>query len=674
MGITLKRITGVLVLLLLFCSCEGGNDGKTQGFNTVETFEFDGVDYTQLIYDLNDLDFSINLDQVLQSNPERTLSQIAGALGNARSAVLILQRHNASDLKQVNDAFNLLTTAIGQYENYPILDFEQYRFDRAFNLVRQLRADTAKVLGIEDTYTWVLLSDNFADGIGTTNFVSFPGEDKFGTMEWVTNFQIDIPKAQVSGREGYAWLVSQPFSLKGIEDPSFRFFSTLNTAAPTPKFSLQEVVEKVFRTYVILDMVPGENPETIDDSRKIQIHYSADEVPLAQNFHDAWLPFRSLEEFKGHEVSFAFLFDTRVDNIGKDQNYYSWSIYDFELRGRGILEDPVLFTTPKTTLFKSLPLKIYSSEWTKSTNDKSLYEIESGPFDSHSFLLTALYSLPGDLKKVNLVVSDSLKGADSGVARILVSKNYKGGVSPIVSDINWEVLAERSEAGIFEKNKFDLRPYQGEDVVFAFEFESPKDNDFSWSIDDIYLESQGGSLIEVDYFAPNTAASFLAFNPDLLNSKFKKEYEDKEQSPTWKFRTREIAISGFTPGEDPKLGHSRLILGGVDLSIYENLKLRLFHSFKYAKGPGAALVQGRIVCEENGERDCSINSWVNIDFLEEDFKEAPDRESPLELTSWVNLPEELLGEKVEFSLFYDGEGRNTPNWRIGAFELGGIKR
>lgn len=642
-------------------------DGVKSLSKGVSSFSVDVDDYSGLINELDKLEESISLNHVLQKNSDRSSSQILAAISNARSGALIIAKYGADDKEKVKLAFDVLTTSIGLYDAYGILEFEQSRFDKIFKTVKALRALTALNLGVSDSYTWVLYNHNFADGI-EPYFNMFAGKDQYGgLLKWVTNFQTDVSKAKIQGRSSYSWMVSKPFSFKGVKDPTFTYFTQFTVVAPNPKDSLNDIVNKVFQTYIILDLLPGESPEKLDDSRKIKINYDIDDLPLARNFHDAWMPKISLNPYKGHKVSIAFLFDTREI---EETQYYIWDIFDVEIRGSGVLKDPASVYAPNFDEnlggFKTLSLNFGGEKWNKAGRGLS---VKSSGADTDTFLLSPQYYIDEGTESFRFILTETLKGADLGTADLVVSTNYKGGIDPSDESIIWETIASNKEG--FEKRQsvYDLGKYKGETIVFGFRFKSKAGKDFSWTIDKMYLETEGENLTEIDYSVPDLDQRFMLASYDLVKQgrvNFKTIYEG-DTSPKWTKKAEYYSISGYVKGGAPKLGGARVLFKEVDLLNATNAKVRITHAMKHLNKTESLKVQIRISCADIDE---CVNNWEDLIFAEGTFAKFVD---DLTTSSWLDLADKYKDQKVEFSLYYKAGGGSTPEWMFKSLEVGGLK-
>jgi hypothetical protein len=659
MQMTVRYFLTTLLLASLAMQIGCGGDSDKRKNSVINPQSYRGVDTAELVDDLYDLDQAISLGQVLSSNPRRSLPLITSAIENARIGVQTLSLQNVTE-QQEKDAFTRFTTAIGQYEKYGILDFEQDRFERVFNRVRELRSLLIRE-GVEDS-GWVIYNNNFADGIEP----EFKGFAVRGSDTWVTNFQIDLPKARVQARSGKAWLISKPFDIKNIERPSFRYFTSYLIVAPNPILSLPEVIQEVFGTYIILDLQPDEDVEKIPADRKIKVKYDNNDLPLGRDFHDAWVPLVSLEKYKNNKVSIGFLFNT---TDLEEQQYHGWTIFDFELHGFGVLKREPVKTVSRVEDFKSFSLDFGGEIW-KPQTDKDGVSASAGTERTDAFLVSPIFTTPPSAVDPKLLINESLSGADLEFAELWISENYKGGKSPVAEDVVWEVLDKRAETFEGRDFAYDLNKYKGKSFVLGFRFKSEANRDVKWSVNSILFESKIANVISSNYSAPDLDEKFVvseSLGSDL--DSFQAIYE-AENSPKWGNDRKGpgIFITGFVNDGDNMTGLSRLILNEADLTGVKNARVRLLHSMKHFKGAGALEVQVRLTCK--GQPDPCENLWSNIEFPEGTFQQFIDNPT---LTSWVLLPDNLQGQKLEFSLVYKAEPRNTPQWVIDKLQVGGLK-
>ena len=651
------RILILAVLVLFQLGCD--NESQKGKDSVIRPLSYKGVNTASLVDELEDLDRAISLGQVLQNNSQRRRPQIVSAIENARAGVLLLGLKDVTS-KQEKDAFSLFTSALGQYESYGILDFEQDRFERVFNRVRELRSLLIDKAGIEDT-GWVIYNNNFADGL-EPEFQTFAER---GDDVWVTNFQIDQPKAKVQARNGKAWLISRPFDISNIEQPSFRYFTSYLVVAPNPILTLPEVIQAVFKTYVILDMKPGESIRDVDKSRIIQIKYDNNNLPLGEDFHDEWVPLKSLEKYRDHKVSIAFLFDTTTL---KEQQYHGWTIFDFELHGFGILKKQPIKTVASLHSYNSLSLNFGGEIWKKQPKANGI-SVSAGVEKTDAFLLSPLYVLPSDAQAPKLIINESIKGLDFGEAELLISENYKGGKNPLDASVQWTVLDSRFE--LFEDREFayDLADYIGKSFVIGFRFKSAPEKDFSWSINKLFIESLTANVIEAPYNSPDLDQKYVVHTDTFKDKKFKTVYEDEELSPKWKVRKESIGISGFVRGGDPKTGLSRLILNEADLRSVIKPRVRIRQTMKHVKDLASLSVQVRLSCV--GSDDFCENAWEPVQFPTGTFQQFVDDPTT---SSWVLLDEKYHNQKIEFSLVYKASKKSTPAWDFINLQVGGVKQ
>ncbi len=657
------RLVCIVLIGFQFSCGSSSSEGED---SVVSSFSFEGQNIESLIKDLNDLDLALSLNQLLQKTPENRKILMLSAIENARAGALTLVKFGTSDPLRLQAVFDLFTTAIGQYDSLGVLNFEQSRFDKVFNKVKELRMLSAKKLGLVDDYTWVLFNHNFADGI-EPYFTQFKDKRADG---WVTNFQTDIPKAKVQGRSGYAWIVSKPISLKGIKNPSFRYFTQFTVVAPNPKDSLNDVVNKVFQTYVILDLKPGEDPESLDSSRKIKMDYEIDDLPLARNFHDAWMPQKSLEEYRGHKVSIAFLFDVRKI---KEAQYYIWDVFDFEFHGSGVFEKPASVYAPNFSEnlggFRSLSLKFGGESWKKKGRGPA---IESGLEATDAFLLSPRYFIPEDVGQVSLSLTETLNvGSIKPLAQVLVSTDFRGGKGPLAEGISWETLSTYENNFERQESLFDLSKYKGKNIVLAFRFQSEAESQATWSVDRLHFRTTGADLTELTYSLPDLDERYILYSYDAFSKEkdlFKMEYDENLEAPKWRPGRDGFSISGYVKGEDPAVGGARIVFAETDLTESKRAKIRLVHMIKYMNKREALKVELRLSCKDV-VAPCP-NMWEELSFPEGNFRKFVDE---IEATSWVAVPEGYQGAKVEFSLFYKGSKGNTPRWTFQRFDVGELK-
>lgn len=667
----MKKVLKLAALsVVLFLSACGSDKNKEDNF--VGAFTFDGKNgstvYPTLIAEINELENALALDQLLQNSPERSKGQILSAIALARSGVRIVAKFDSENTERMETAHSLFTSAIGQYDSFKALDFEQFRFDEVFNKIKQLREQIGLQLGVEDNYTWVLYNHNFADGI-EPYFNMFPGKDsRGGLVKWVTNFQTGIPKAKVQGREAWSWIVSKPFPIAHIKNPTFRYFTQFTVVAPNPKDSLNDVVNKAFQTYIILDQLPGEDPETIDPGRKIRINYDIDDLPLARNFHDAWVPKVSLEKYKNHKVSIAFLFDTRQI---EETQYYIWDIFDVEIEGAGVWKDPASVYSPnfKDNLggFKSLSLKFGGEKWRSSRDGIS---VKAGSGETDALIISPIYSVTTDTSRLRMILADSLKGEGSISSEVLISRNYRGAVDPMSPEITWEVLRSKTEGFEKEQSVYDLNKYIGSDIVIGFRMKTGADSDTAWFLDQMYLETEGKNLTEVEYSVPDPDQKFILASQELLKINFRdlrRIYESEELSPEWKKGSKNINISGFVRGGAPLTGKSQMIFPEVDLTSSTSNKLRINYGMQFVKKESVVKFHIRESCVDV---EVCENEWAELPFPTSMFTSRLD---DMVTSSWVNISTDFDGSKVEISVTYKALKGNTPGFLIDRLEVGGVK-
>ena len=652
----------VLVFLCFFLSsCE--SDNKKNLDSLPSTFSVDGVDETsKLLKKLNE-DFALGL--VFSSQPDDTKSLIENSLKRSIAGINILKTNNG-DIKRVELAYYELGSSLYLMEQARLIEInEELTFD-VFNQVSIIVSKLARALNKDET-SRVIYKYNFGDGIDP-DFLALKGKDQFGDIKWATNFQIDLPKAKIQGRQGHAWMVSKAFDLSEVSEPSFTYHSALLVSSRDAELSLYEVVKRVFKTYVLLDLKPGESVEDLPKERKILIEYSADEVPKARDFHDTWLPERSLKAFKGHKVSIGFLFDTRDIEFTQ---YYVWDIYDFEIRGSGKLNIDPYFLSPFLSEdlggYQTLSQVFSGPEW-KSGSD-GVY-INSSTERTDSILMSPLIvteDLPFNKdKKLRLEVIEEVNALSKDQAEVLISTDYTPGKAFDEKNQTW-ISLERFKRG--SKQVFDLTDFQDKDFVLAFRFRSEIFGE-SWDINDIFIEAVGQRLFSLPFLSKdqndmaNITTSFI-FAEDSTKSYL---VEQDDDSPAWTKKPGGINISAHRGNNEPAFsGGSRLYFSSLELKGNQRNFLRLKHTVGFIRGRGPLKVQVRAHCKESDE---VCNPWEDVGFSDAVLNSRIDE---MTFSNWQLIDKKFYGQEIDLSFYYKAFDGNTPNWTIERFEVSSVK-
>ncbi len=507
------RLILLFGFLSLFLSCSSENSDPT-----VETL----VDM-KLINETNQklLDFEqvYVLGQVFSDHPQADRNLIRAALNKARTAVQILRKHGGQSIpqSQTNLAYNELNSCIFLLEKVRLLEGDQERILEVYNNIRYLHYSLAKALG-QKINAWVLYKHNFGDGI-EPEFRAPEGKDRFGRPVWATNFQIDFPKAKVQARDGYAWLVSKSFDISEVEQPAFRFHASYLVTSRDVQLQLFEVVERVFKVFVILDLQPGESLEDLTEDRKYRIRYNRDKIPLARDFHDEWLPFESLERFRGHSVTIAFLFDTREI---EETQYYGWDIFDFEIRGAGRLRSQAYYYRPNFQAgldeFNSNSSLFFGPEFIAKDGEAKI--ISNGQADS-VLLSPMIYTRKMPFQDYGMTLSfvENLEASsDTTRAGLWISTDYVPGRDVDLNEESqgWELIKELGGAKdrIHEVN---LSSFLQKDFFLAISFESEQAGD-ELSISNWTLESDGAQIYRFPFqILPKRVEAIQAFDYTDLN-------------------------------------------------------------------------------------------------------------------------------------------------------------
>ncbi len=693
----IKRILLIAISLILI-SCD--NDDKKSG---ASAFTFSNADYEQLINDLNDLQIAISLKQVLNNNPERQRAAIDSALSRARGGLLILAKTGPETEEDKRLAYQQFTDAIRQYDSFRILEFEQERFDLVFNQVRYIRYTLARDLNLKtDDETWTIYNHNFSTSGLEPDFTTL-GYSRNGKpndeAKWFTNFQIDLPKARVQGRDGaHGWLISRPFDLSRIENPSFRHFGSYLVVAPNNFAPLSFVLRNVFKTYILIDYKVGDNPDEYEEGvRKFLVNYDLDDLPLGRDFHDEWSPLISLEEHKTKgDISIAYLFDSRRAKYKSEKNgeeievgftqYYSWTIFDFELHGAGKIQEDLLkykseFIGSSLGNYKSYSLEFPGENWSVESGRLSL---TSKGDKVDTFLLSPKFDIPKSLINPNLLIRESflkegLTNEKLSNLEVLISKDFKGGQSPL--NATWDkvehgidlstVDPESTSKFLSNEIALSLNDYSGEEITLAFRFKSPaRESQTKWSVESIKIFGEGGEVTEIDYALDNPGDAFnlASYNMgELRVSNFK--IEEEENAPTWRKDKGSFIISGYGgSGNPPKTGISRLILPKeIDLSGKTDARIRMRHKVFFFKDPVISPQVTRVQIKVSGD---DTAQWQDLEFPEGTFRDQMPRDP--ELSRWAQIPSEFLDKKVLISFKYQAQAANggTVEWTLNSVEVG----
>ena len=676
----LKRFIYLFLSSLIFLSGCNSNDEKEEFVLTLSEVEIEKT--SEMLRKLNQ---DIALGQVFNSQPDETKGLIDSAVSRSIAGMRLLQTSNG-DLKRIELAYSELSSALYLIARARLLEINEEETFEVFNQVRLIQSSLAKALGREETST-VLYKYNFGDGI-QPDFRALQGEDQFGDIQWATNFQIDLPKAQIQGRNGHAWLVSKSFDLSQVDSPSFRYHSALLVSSRDAELTLFEVVKRVFKTYIILDLKPDEVIEELPNDRKILIKYGPEEVPKARDFHDTWLPERSLEAYKDHKVTIGFLFDTREIEF---KQFYSWNIFDFEIRGSGRLSLEPFFLKPFLSEnlggFQSLTQVFAGPEW--SSGRDGIYINSDTEGRTNSVLMTPLYvteEIPfQNSRRLRLLINEDSVVESLDQTKVLISTDYRVGRPFDRLEQNWielerlnicdriaydfvgeDAVARRQSGPICSEQAFDLTDFQDEDFVLAFQFTSEKVGE-NWDIDSFILEGTGQRLYALPFLSQD--------NNDLVNvygrydfivdslRLYDRVYED--DAPEWKKRTAGVNISAHKGGgEQPFSGSARMTGPLIQIDSDGTNVVRIRHTVGFIRGRGPIKVEMRLACDSEEQSLCE--PWEEVMFPDSVMNARIDEMTD---SNWIEIDDKFLGKVVEFSFYYKSDGDNTPNWTIESFEV-----
>jgi len=672
------KITFISFLILSACSSDEKKEDFVLSLSTDRVKEVNGL--------LIDLEQDIAVGQVFGSQSEATRDLIDGAVDRTTSAMRLLLTYDG-DLSRVELAYNEISSALYLLEAAGLTEVNEEETFEVFFEVRQIHTELARILGRDENVS-VLYNYNFGGGIEPDFRIPFgPDVSQGNGVEWVLNLQIDLPKARlgayVQARDEHAWMVSRSFDISKVNKPSFSYFSSLLLTSRSSEITLFEVVQRVFQTYVILDLQPDEFVEDIPDSRKILIEYNPDEVPKAEGFHDAWLPPRSLEAYKDHKVSIGFLFDTR--NVDFEQ-FYSWTIFDFEIRGAGKIGfdyDVKPYLPEDLGGFQSLSQVFSGPEW-RSGRD-GVYINSSSDKPTNAVLMTPFYAsneIPFNSERALLLnIEDKTVGdLKPEQTRVLISTDYRAGAPFDLETQEWTVLdferTKRKECENFDdpskcdltEFSIDLTSYQNEDFVIAFQFTSEVGFQ-NWDINSFHIKAFGQRVFSLPFTsldANDLVDVYADFNflDDRLSDY---QFVYAESSPEWSSVSRGVNVSGFNDDDNdsPFEGESRMIGSVVSIPDGVSSVVRLRHTVGYVFGRGPLKVEIRKACLEEDQSLCE--PWVELPFSDSVMNRRID---DMTTSDWLTIDSKFSGQDVEFSFYYKATKENTPNWTIEFFEVG----
>ncbi len=619
------------------------------------------------------LDFEqvFSLGQVFRDHPQADKRLIRSALDKSRAGVQILVRYQGSLMpsSQAQLAYNELSSAIYLLEKVRLLEGDTEETSDLFNNIRLLRHDLGNSLG-KSANSWVLYKHNFGDGI-EPEFRAPEGEDRHGSVQWGTNFQIDLPKAKVQASEGYAWLVSRSFDLSQVQNPAFRFHATYLVSSRDSELTLYEVVKRVFKVYAILDLKPGESLEKIPEERKIRIEYNPDEVPKARDFHDRWLPFRSLSAYKDHKISIGFLFDTR--DIPHPQ-FYIWDIYDFEIVGAGKIQSaPYLYEanfSSGISPFNSMSSLFLGKSFVADNGAAFVETTETERTDAA--LLSPMYyarKIPYfDHKLLLTFKNDLILSGPEAKAEVLISTDYIPGRQFKRQGQGWTPLSVNS-AEDTDGSQVDLTDYIGQEFYLAFYFSSKQAGDF-WRLTDLMIQGHGTPLYDIPFVVEENVEIDLNHQFDFTSEEFQQtlitELEE-DDGPLWRpSRDSDGMRCNAHRGSDPaRPGWSRMIVPSVKLAEGKNL-LRILHRVKFFKS--SPFEHLKVAVRASGSED----EWQTLNFTPNNLLGDTGSGNEFEYSSWALLPFE--NQEVDVAFIYEASETGSPEWIVQALEIGlGVK-
>lgn len=441
---------------------------------------------------------AINKGDLLQSSTDRDRDGIKETLLNIKIELLRL-----SESSEPAREFRRLRTLLKEMETYQVL-----KEDRALieNLTSKVYATVEKVarskgVSLED-FDWAMYSTRFSTGLAPFASVSTGAA-------WEAGWSLDESWVRVSGQDVKAWLIGPSCDLRDVRDPSFAIDHTLLINRNTGRFATDQfdrslIMSTAFKAMVSTDYRDGA-PETATWKR-----VDLGRMPNSDDFHSVTSQDVDLTPFKySDNVTVAFLFDMDANKLG--HHYLTWQIYGFYLQGAGVLppcqaRSRALMNQPMGEIapYQQYVVGDPGGEWVKFAGSGRTYaKIGSNGKPIHTWLLSPKYKLRGQ-KFTKLVINETVRNPEWEKFRIKVSTDYNGG-DPTLS--TWTEIAHTPEKPV-EQDKwkdlvtpsFDLTPYDGKDLVVAFEFENASATfPVIWEIERVQIIGQGEDIAMEPY-------------------------------------------------------------------------------------------------------------------------------------------------------------------------------
>lgn len=690
----MKKQIGIISLVFLAFCLTACNDSSKKNQDNIETLADSTEDV--LIRKIEDAIRDKEIGIAFRSYTNQDDLKLSSSLQLAKTGLITL-RESTDEYS----AYIRLNGAVKTYEDALILEIDQPRLDNIFNEVRTIMSKIdVKLENGESLEAWNLYNYNFGSGV-EPEFMTYSRKTK-----WGFNLQTDVPKAAVAGQNSTnAWMVSRSFKLSEVESPSFRFKTVLLVESKDQTLNRQRAIQEIFQVYIVLHPKAFEGFENYTDedikkdARLIRVKYNTGDWPLGEQFHKRWMPPQSLAKYKNSDLAIAFRFNPPV---GGAQQYHLWQILDFEVNGEGYLAEDGI---KNRNIFsgQSIPKGFHAfsespdgASWRIAQNKfRQTFMLAASGTDTKALLLTPKYYIEEGMQEASLSISQTFNKAafdESAFSKmqILVSKDYIGGD---VQTANWEVLdykeslpdsadenfSERFTKEGFAKvlvDKVSLQEYVGEEVVFAFQYESEALDKHIWQLNGYTLNGFGGQISRLDYKLgcfrkdPFEKDIFDSFNLDKSDSEDGDtvDREITERPAIWKITEQDTGscnpktffqISAHTR-RGSRFGKTRKILPAIDLSDKGNVSVRILHSLRFWSKLDTTQIQ---ISTEGSD------VWETLSFPEGTFKDKSENI----LSSWLKLPEAYLGKKVLIGFLYNAYVENgrelKPNWSIKKFEF-----
>lgn len=473
---------------------------------------------TALIQEADLIRSSISRGYLLQSSSRRDKVGIETLLVKIQTALRAIS-NNPND----QTAYQNLRIYLKELEGFQLLSEDRPQFQDFVSKAYSFGQEYASKAGLSlNGLGWLLFGYNFS--AGTAPFYSYPENS------WESGWTLDDSWIKMSNTSASAVLLSPSFNLSQVKDPAFRFShlflankSSSNSASD--KFDREQYLREGFTVHVSATYKAGEDPfesleggslgagSKLDDPKNKWQWQQVDLGPLPFSFDFASLetPMIDLGPYRSENVTIAFYFNNR----GLGNHYTIWQIDRFELVGSSEGNSSFEYELPPESLiyndftgnsmgdFQVFTVNPDGSKWMSGAGGGNDYAVAK-PFgrDSETWLLSPIYVL-GNQTDLQLNVGEIVNTPIWQNFRLRISTDYKGGDPRSATWTEIEHSKEvRNNSWESINTSVNLMPYQGQEIVIAFQYVDPGgpgNNERVWEIDWLNIKGNG-EPIEMKFY------------------------------------------------------------------------------------------------------------------------------------------------------------------------------